>query len=91
MRYIERPRHKTSKMLKKHARKRALQRFGWELNRDELAQIVRDIQNHRATFVDRQSLTVTRWLVTVRETRVAVVYDKRLKEIRTVMPAEYIA
>lgn len=49
----------------RHARQRAAQRFSLTVNHAEMRRVVKDIQQGRATFVDRQSLRVTRWVVQV--------------------------
>lgn len=73
----------------KHARSRAMQRFGINLTPAKQAAIVRMIQTGRAEKVDRQSHRVTRWLVTIDGDRMFVVYDKQRKTIATVMPPEW--
>lgn len=80
---------KTKAVLKRHVRTRALQRFGWDLSREEIDRVIRDIQQGRAIFIDRQSNNVTRYSVTVRDMTVGVVYDKQRKCIRTICPVEY--
>lgn len=49
----------------RHARQRAEQRFSLVVNHAEMRRVVKDIQQGRATFIDRQSLRVTRWVVQV--------------------------
>ncbi len=83
---------KTAKDLRKHVQKRAKQRFGLELAKDEIDRIGKMIrENHsNAQFFDRQSGTVTRWIVPLRDITVGVAYDKQRQTIRTVMPVEYL-
>lgn len=80
---------KTSKVLMQHVRKRALERFAIEITKDEVSQILKSIRTGKAKFLHRQSLVVTHWQVRLREQDVAVVYDKKRKMIRTVLPLEF--
>lgn len=89
-RHFSRRTPKSKKVLRIHARRRAYQRFGVLLTTDAIERIAKDIRNGRAKFFDRQSNTVTRWIVKLADKEVAVVYDKPRKTIRTVMPVEYL-
>lgn len=82
---------KTAKVLHKHAKRRATERFGLTLNRHELRDIAKFIQSGKAEFFDRQSNNVTRWIVKIQGIEVAVVYDKLRKSVRTIMPVEYLS
>lgn len=70
-----------------HARRRAEQRFGIQLNIDEA---VKAIQNGNAKLIERQSLRVTVWLVEQDGKKFPVVYDKQRQSIATVLPKEYL-
>jgi hypothetical protein len=80
---------KTAKVLRAHVRRRALERFGWELTTHEMEEIVSAIKRGNAQLVDRQSLNVTRYLVKVRDRWVGTAYDKQRKMIRTIFPKEF--
>lgn len=72
-----------------HARKRALQRFDVQLNRHQLQALVTQIQNGFATLVERQSLRVSVWRITLEDgRRPHVVYDKQRKTIVTFLPED---
>lgn len=87
---MARPR-KTVKDLRRHVKRRAYERFGWSLNDDEIAQVVKAIQANQGVFVERQSLILTLWVVRLRNTEVLTVYDSQRGMIRTVMPMEYLS
>jgi hypothetical protein len=69
---------------KRHAKRRALERHG--LSDVSLKKIVADIQRGKAQFVERQSLRVTKWLVTVGGKQVLVVYDNKSHTVATFLP-----
>jgi hypothetical protein len=81
---------KTSKVLRNHVRRRALERFGLQITTEDIEELNKSIQQNRARFVDRQSNNVTRWVVPLKDISVGVAYDKQRKCIRTVMPVEYL-
>lgn len=81
---------KTPHHLRIHAKRRAAERFGLDLNREKLQAIVKEIQSGTADFVDRQSCTVTRYRVVVDGVPVIAVYDKKRKAVRTVLPPEFL-
>lgn len=66
-----------------HAKRRALHRFGLELNTGDLKAIVEKIQNNKAKFVSRDSLRISKFQVEVDGKQVVCVYDKQRKEIVT--------
>jgi hypothetical protein len=71
-----------------HAKKRAFERYGIVLNRPVLNGIIQDIQNNRATFIEKQSNAKSFWFVMVGEQKCRVVYDKNRKTISTFLPLE---
>jgi hypothetical protein len=81
---------KTAKVLQSHARRRAFERFDIVLSDADFGFIHKSVKEGRAEFFDRQSNIVTRWIVTLQDQRVAVVYDKIRHSIRTVMPVDYL-
>jgi hypothetical protein len=60
------------------------------LSPDDIAQLVKQIQTHKARFIGRHSLTITYWVVThvtpYRRVKLLVVYDKVRKTLRTALP-----
>lgn len=69
-----------------HARRRCLERLGFQLTREMERQLVHDIQYGNARFIARQSLTISIFLVRLNGCQTFVVYDKQHKQIVTIMP-----
>lgn len=76
---------------REHFHRRVSGRFGLELDGEDRRRIIEDIQRGRAKFVDRQSLRVTRWLITREGVEFIVVYDSRRKELVTALPPSWVA
>jgi hypothetical protein len=72
-----------------HTKRRAAQRFGLRLTREDLNGLVAQIQRNSpsATFLERQSVSKSLWEVDLRGQRAVAVYDKKRKTIVTVWPA----
>lgn len=66
----------------RHAKVRALERYGITVGNRTLAEMVQDIQQGRAEFLERQSLRVTLWRVRGYK----VVYDRTRKTIVSFLP-----
>lgn len=75
-----------AKAQRRHARARALERYGVEVGPDTLRRIIADIQGGRSVVVQKQSLRVTVHDVEVDGTRMRVVYDRQRKELATFLP-----
>jgi len=71
---------------KRHARRRAAERYELDLHQDAQAAIVRAIQGGEARFIRKQSQRVSVWEVEHGGRRLPVVYDKKRKTIVTVLP-----
>lgn len=69
-----------------HAKRRALERFGLELNRQDLRSIVDIIQKQQARFIERQSLRVTIWEVMYSGQLMRAVYDSKRKAVVSFLP-----
>ena len=69
-----------------HAKRRALQRHGVDINRATLRDIVAQIQSGRARFLGRDSLRTSRWRVAAAGRPMTVVYDRERKTVVTVLP-----
>lgn len=69
-----------------HAKKRCLQRYGFELTSRKRYEAIRKIQNNQAQFIESQSHTRSVFVVHIDDTPIKVVYDKNRKVIRTVLP-----
>ena len=61
---------------KAHMKRRVRQRFGIDLNRHDLAEIVSRIQSGQSEFIDRRSLRTARHRLEVKGTTIDVIYDK---------------
>jgi hypothetical protein len=77
-----------AKNQKRHAKRRAFERYALDLHQDAQASIVRAIQGGEARFLRRQSWRVTLWEVEHDGQRLPVVYDRKRKTIVTVLPEE---
>jgi len=79
---------KTPKILNAHAKKRAEERYGLNLNKQARHEIVNMIQTNQAKFVGKQSNTRTLWRVNYQDQSLNVVYDKARSTMCTVLPKE---
>lgn len=79
---------KTPKILNAHAKKRAEERYGLDLNKQARHEIVNMIQTNQAEFVAKQSNTRTLWRVNYQDQSLNVVYDKARSTMCTVLPKE---
>lgn len=71
-----------------HATRRAKERHGLDLSRDDFDDMVREIQTGRAAILEKQSNTRSVFLVSApKHSKLAVVYDRKRKVIVTVLPA----
>lgn len=66
-----------------HAKKRAEERFGVTLNRHDIRDIVYQIQNHSAIFVEKQSQRVSVFVVNLKGIQAFAVYDRVRQTIIT--------
>ena len=71
---------------REHAKKRALERYGLDLNRHAYREAVLAIQKGTAKLLKRQSRRVTIWAVKVQGRMCKVVYDSQRKTIVTFLP-----
>ena len=69
-----------------HFKQRVRERYGLEINSHDRFDMLRQVQSGRATFVDKQSLSRTIFIVNVKNTDIKVVYDKTRKTFRTALP-----
>ncbi len=81
---------KTSKILNAHAKKRAEERYGLNLNKEARHEIVQMIQTNQAEFVGKQSNNRSLWRVQYQEHSLNVVYDKARSTMCTVLPKEAV-
>jgi hypothetical protein len=79
---------KTPKILNAHAKKRAEERYGLNLNKEARHEIVSMIQTNQAEFVGKQSNTRSLWRVNYQDQSLNVVYDKARSTMCTVLPKE---
>ena len=64
-----------------HAKHRLLERFGMEINRHELAELVNQIKSNKSEHIETQSNRVSVHMVKFRGESLPVVYDKQRKNI----------
>jgi hypothetical protein len=81
---------KTPQVLNAHAKQRAEERYGLNLNKDARHEIVQMIQTNQAEFVGKESNSRTLWRVNYQEQSLNVVYDKARSTLCTVLPKEAI-
>lgn len=73
---------------RRHSKARASARLRLVLNRDDLAQVVADIQGGRSTHLWTQSLTRAWHLVAVKGQQVVAIYGKHIKAVHTFYTVE---
>lgn len=72
-----------------HFQRRAVERLGVALNRDEIQQIVTFIQSGDAQLIDGEP-GFTRWGVSIRGVDCVVVFDEKTKQLVTVLHREWL-
>lgn len=73
---------------RRHAKKRAFERYGLVLNKFDFQTIILRIQTNKAKFIERQTNRITIWELTVHDILCRVVYDKQRKQIVSFLPLE---
>lgn len=68
-----------------HAKRRAEERFGLKLNRDDYRELVLKIRGGKAEFLGRESLRLTHWAVEWSGQSMHAVYDSKRHNVVTVM------
>ena len=68
-----------------HVKRRVRERFGFPIGDDRLEEMADAVRSGRARFVRRQSNRITIWDTEFEERPIRVVYDKRTKQIVTVI------
>ena len=72
---------------RRHARRRAQERYGLEFNGTMNKAIIAQIQSGKATFVEKQSHRVSVWDVQIEDGALArIVYDRERKQVVTFLP-----
>jgi len=71
-----------------HAKQRAYQRYGWNLNKHDLNLLAKRIQRGDGRFVERQSNRVTVWDIDINGETARVIYDSQRHQIVTFLPKE---
>lgn len=70
--------------LQAHARIRHLQRYGEAFTAEDRARCIKAVRKGEATFLERQSLRVTKWSWCGK----VFIYDRKRSEIVTFLPPE---
>ena len=74
-----------------HAKRRAFERYGVVLNRDDLRTLVRQIQREPGRFIERRTTRITIWRVTLPDGQEAIAaYDSRRGSIATLLPPDAV-
>ncbi len=73
----------------KHFKRRLRERFGVNVSKHKLKQIIQKIQKGDAVFIRRQSLRTTIWEVEVEGEVARVVYDAKRHTVVTAMRVPY--
>ena len=68
-----------------HMKRRTLQRFGIELNRHDLADIVATIRAGKSEFIDRRSNRTARHRIKFKDASMDVIYDNIRKTVVTAL------
>lgn len=76
-------RRSKSKSERTHAKRRARERFGVNLSEPQFDALIKDIQDNKLEFIERQSNRVTVWRGMLEDKEAIVVYDSSRKEIVT--------
>lgn len=79
-----------AKTQKRHAKTRMLQRYGIGLTEELYADLVNQIVTGRASFIERQSVRVSKFWVRCGTQMIPVVYDRHRKTIVTVLEQEWV-
>lgn len=74
---------------RKHAKRRALERYGIELG-PVYSKIMRQIRGGGSFFVEKVSKRRTLHIVWVKDEALPVIYDKDHRELATVLPRESV-
>lgn len=81
---------KKDKANSRHARRRARERFDYNLSEQEMQAIVKDIRDGKAQFIERQSITTTLWLVKLPNgSEAGAIYDHNQGNLRTLLSPEW--
>lgn len=81
---------KTRKALRKHAKKRAKERYDLDLNSLMFHTLEKQIRDNKSTFIEKASNRETLHIVEIAGVRMPVVYDKIRNSIVTVLPKHVI-
>jgi hypothetical protein len=73
---------------RRHARRRAFERYALNLHQDAQEQIIRKIEGGEARFICCQSQRISIWEVNYGGKSLPVVYDQKRKTLVTVLPEE---
>lgn len=71
----------------RHARNRAVERYGLSLTKELYQEMISEIQRGKASFLFKESNTRTHWLV---KDQFIVVYDRARRSIATFLPPDNI-
>ena len=77
----------------RHAQKRALERYGIELNKDRYMQLCAQVKEGRGVYLGKQSLRLSVWRIETtnaagEQVTPVIIYDKNRHRIVTFLPAD---
>jgi len=72
----------------KHAKKRAQERYGVSLSKQDMKEIAGWIRHNKARHIHTKSLTKAIWAVEIRGEEIIVLYDRKKRIVVTVLPSE---
>jgi hypothetical protein len=71
---------------REHFKKRMLERFNIDISRKRYDELVSMIKSKDAVLLERQSLRVSKYKITIDSKDYIVIYDKQRKTLVTVLP-----
>lgn len=79
---------KKAKCQKLHFKKRIRERYGENFSEQDIKNIIRLIQEDKATLIETQSNRVSKFKVIYKNVEIDVCYDKNRKTLITALPKE---
>lgn len=79
---------KTKKILAIHSKRRAIQRYGVNINKTARRFLIQQIQGNRAQFIKAHSRRVKEFVVTLEDKPLRILYDSTRSAIITFLPPE---
>lgn len=71
-----------------HFKKRLFERYGLNINREEMTDLVKQITDGKAYFVRKSTNRISIFIVTYQGKEITVAYDKGRKQVVSAIPSE---